>query len=54
MAIFTHFIRMWTRSGRCKIVGIGCVLGRAPRIRRLYPIFMSGVGLPDVHEYSAG
>ena len=22
--------------------------------RRLYPIFMSGVGLPDSHEYSAG
>ena len=22
--------------------------------RRLCPIFMSGVGLPDIHEYSAG
>ena len=22
--------------------------------KRLYPIFMSGVGLPDIHEYSAG
>ena len=22
--------------------------------RRLYPIFVSGVGLPDIHEYSAG
>ena len=32
------------------IIGTGCVLGRAPRTRRLYPIFMSGVGLPDVHE----
>ena len=21
--------------------------------RRLYPIFMSGVGLPDIHKYSA-
>ena len=21
---------------------------------RLYPIFVSGVGLPDIHEYSAG
>ena len=22
--------------------------------RRLCPIFMSGIGLPDIHEYSAG
>ena len=22
--------------------------------RRLCPIFLSGVGLPDIHEYSAG
>ena len=22
--------------------------------RRLYPIFVSGVGLPDIHEYSVG
>ena len=36
------------------IIGTGCVLGRAPRTRRLCPIFMSGVGLPDVHECSAG
>ena len=25
-----------------------------PVQRRLSPIFMSGVGLPDIHEYSAG
>ena len=32
-----------------------CTLGRAlPVQRRLCPIFMSGVGLPDIHEYSAG
>ena len=24
------------------------------RRHRLCPIFMSGVGLPDIHEYSAG
>ena len=24
-----------------------------PVQRRLYPIFVSGVGLPDIHEYSA-
>ena len=29
-------------------------LGRAPIQRRLCPIFVSGVGLPDVHEYSSG
>ena len=31
-----------------------CTLGRAPRTRRLCPIFMSDVGLPDIHEYSVG
>ena len=25
-----------------------------PVQRRLCPIFMSGVGLPDIHEYSTG
>ena len=25
-----------------------------PIQRRLCPIFMSGVGLPDIHEYSVG
>ena len=25
-----------------------------PVHRRLCPIFMSGVGLPDIHDYSAG
>ena len=31
-----------------------CTLGRAPVQRKLCSIFVSGVGLPDVHEYSAG
>ena len=31
-----------------------CTLGRAPVQRRLFPIFVSGVGLPDIHKYSAG
>ena len=22
--------------------------------RRLYPIFISGIGLPDIHDYSEG
>ena len=43
MAIFTHFIRMWTRSsGRCKIIGTGCVLGRAPRTKET---------MSDFHEW---
>ena len=25
-----------------------------PVQRRIFPIFMSGVGLPDIHEYSGG
>ena len=28
-------------------------LGRAPRIKETLP-FVRGVGLPDIHEYSAG
>ena len=35
-------------------VGTGCSLGRAPRTKKTLPIFMSGVGLPDIHDYSAG
>ena len=35
-------------------VGTGCSLEELPVQRRLCPIFMSGVGLPDIHEYSAG
>ena len=37
------------------IVGIGYVPWvELPVQRRLYLIFVSGVGLPDMHEYSAG
>ena len=31
-----------------------CTLGRAPRTKETLPDFMSGVGLPDIHEYSMG
>ena len=31
-----------------------CIWVELPVQRRLYPIFVSGVGLPDIHEYSAG
>ena len=50
-----HFTHMWTQCGDC----INC-LGQVvfwvelPVQRRLCPIFMNGVGLPDIHEYSAG
>ena len=37
------------------IVGTGYVLWvELPVQRRLYPIFVNIVGLPDIHEYSAG
>ena len=36
------------------MIGTGCILGRAPRIKETLPDFESGVGLPDIHEYSTG
>ena len=37
------------------VIGTGCVPWvELPIQRRLCPIFVSGVGLPDIHEYSAG
>ena len=50
----TIFTRTWTRCGRCTIFGTSCILGRAPYTKETLPIFMSGVGLPDIHKYSAG
>ena len=44
--------------GPCEVIvnfGTGYVLWvELPVQRRLCPIFLSGVGLPDIHEYSAG
>ena len=34
-------------------VGTVVVWVELPVQRRLYPIFMSGVRLPDIHDYSA-
>ena len=31
-----------------------CTLGRAPRTKETLSIFVSSVGLSDIHEYSAG
>ena len=48
-----HFTSMWTRCGRCELFGKGCIWVELPVQRRLCLIFVSGVGLPDIHEYSA-
>ena len=45
---------IWTRCGRCENLGQVIPWVELPVQRRLYPIFMSGVGLPDIHEYSVG
>ena len=51
VAIFTHFIHMWTLCGHWDRFVPWVEL---PVQRRLCPIFVSGAGLPDIHEYSAG
>ena len=44
--------------GPCVVIvnclGTVCIWVELPVQGRLCPIFMSGVGLPDIHEYSAG
>ena len=50
-AIFTHTL---TRCGRCVILGQVILWVELPVQRRLCPIFVSGVGLSDIHEYSVG
>ena len=48
---YSHMDSVWSLL----IVGIGFVPWvELPVQRRLYLIFVSGVGLPDVHEYSVG
>ena len=54
MAIFTHFNCIWTRCGLCKILGQVVPWVELPVQRRLCLIFVSGVGLLDLHEYFAG
>ena len=51
VAIFT---RTWTQCGRFKMLGHIVFWVELPVQRRLCPIFVSSVGLPDIHEYSAG
>ena len=48
---YSHVDLMWSSL----IVGTGFVPWVELSVQsRLCPIFMSGVGLPDIHEYSAG
>ena len=48
---YSHMDPVWSLL----IVGISYVSWvELPVQRRLYPIFMSCVGLPDIHEYSVG
>ena len=48
---YLHMDPVWSLL----IVGTGFVPWvKLPVQRILYPIFVSGVGLPDIHEYSAG
>ena len=48
---YSHVDPVWSLL----IVGTGFVSWVELLVqRRLCPIFMSGVGLPDIHEYSAG
>ena len=37
-----------------KLLGQVCIWVELPVQRRLCSIFVNGVGLPDIHEYSAG
>ena len=52
--IFTHYIHldpMWSLY----LIETGYVLWvELPEQRRLCPIFVSKVGLPDIHKYSVG
>ena len=49
------FLLLLSICGPCVVVGTGYVLSvELPVQRRLCFILMSSIGLPDIHEYSAG
>ena len=49
------FLLLLSMCGPCVVVWTSYVLWvELPIQRRLCPIFVSSVGLPDIHEYSAG
>ena len=54
MSLGGHFTRMWTSVVVVNCLGQVVFWVELPVQRRLCPIFMSGVELPDIHEYSAG
>ena len=45
---------IWTRCGRCENLEEVVPWVELPVQRKLCLISVSGVGLPDIHEYSAG
>ena len=49
------FLLLLSMCGLCVVVGTGYVLWvELPVQRRLCPIFVSSVRLPDIHEYFVG
>ena len=48
------FSNMWNRCGCCENLGQVVFWVELPVQRRFCPIFVSGVGLSDINEYSAG
>ena len=55
MSLSDHFYSHMDSVWSLLIVGTGFVPWVELSVqRRLCPIFVSGVGLPDIHEYSAG
>ena len=53
-----HVVIILLACGLCVVI-VDCWDRFVPRVelpvqRRLCPIFMSGVGLPDIHDYSTG
>ena len=49
------FLLLLSMCGPCVVVGTGYVLWVELLVqRRFCPIFVSNVGLPDIHEYSTG
>ena len=49
------FLLFLSMCGPCVVVGTSYVLWvELPVQRKLCPIFVSNIGLPDIYEYSAG
>ena len=48
---YSHLDHVWSL---CAVCDRFCIWVKLLIQRRLCPIFVSGVGLPDIHEYSVG